>query len=183
MIKFYSFLVLLLFCVPQKGTGQEQLLVVKEKRLLIKGKTSIGRFECECKIEGQPDTIVLGSAADEPAFQITIPVEDFDCGKRLLNKDFYHTLKSDEYPDIQVSIKKLVENQSLYVGDISLKLVGKELMLGEVGFEQNQLENGCLLNSVLEIGLAELELTAPRRFFGLIKLKNDLSINITLMSD
>lgn len=180
MIRPYALVILFLFGAQYLSTGQEQVLIVREANLVIRGKTSIGKFDCHCAVQAESDTIVLGKTLKEGVLQFTIPVESFDCGKRLLNKDFCKTLKSGEYPNIKVILQSFEKVAGHYSGDMRLELVGKDKLLDNVAFQTTRNEDQSFLSSQIDIELSDLELKAPSRFFGIIKLHDRLSIEVTL---
>ena len=162
-------------------TGQEYL-VVMGKTVLIKGKTSFGRFSCTYQNGHDQDTVSFSKIANaESLMELSIPVASFDCGNRMLERDFGKTLKLEEFPSIEVRLDdfKLVGKQ--YYGDIWIKLTGKEMKMERIPFTHiNDEKEGNLLYSEITISLDYFDLSPPKKLFGLIKVQDELKIELSL---
>ncbi|PIQ49363.1 MAG: hypothetical protein COW03_05315 [Cytophagales bacterium CG12_big_fil_rev_8_21_14_0_65_40_12] len=161
-------------------TGQEYL-VVMGKTVLIKGKTSFGRFSCTYQNGHDQDTVSLSKIANaESLMELFIPVASFDCGNRMLERDFGKTLRYEEYPSIEVRLDDFKRVGQQYYGDIWIKLTGKEMKMERIPFTLTPGETGEVLYSEITISLDYFELSPPKKLFGLIKVQDELKIELSL---
>lgn len=160
--------------------GQEYL-VVMGKTVLIKGKTSFGRFSCTYQNSFDQDTVsFLKAKQADSLMELSIPVASFDCGNRMLERDFGKTLKYEEYPEIEVRLDDFKKIGNNYFGDIWIRLTGKEMEMDKVPFILKKGEDGNYLFSEITISLEYFDLTPPKKLFGLIKVQDDLKIELSL---
>ena len=104
-------------------------MVIREKRIMVNGQTSLGGFSCNYTLSEQNDTLFIDNEAKNP-YCFSIPVEAFSCGNFLLNRDFQFTLKAEEYPEVMVKVLQLeADKTGSLVGSIELSLVGKKKVL------------------------------------------------------
>lgn len=160
--------------------GQEYLVVMR-KTVLIKGKTSFGRFSCTYQNEHDQDTVSFSKTPNaESLMDLSIPVASFDCGNRMLERDFGKTLRYEEFPSIEVQLDDFKRIGNQYFGDIWVQLTGKEMKLEHVPFKLMTNETGELLYSEITLSLDYFELTPPKKLFGLIKVQDELVIELSL---
>lgn len=153
-----------------------EMLVITEKQIKVSGVTSIGKFTCDYCIDDMKDTLISNRTNRSGTLQFTIPVDDFSCGNFMLNKDFRKTLKSDEYPSAKVQVSNLVKKENGYFCHLRLQIVGKELI-----FENFHLtKSDHKLTGKLTLSFDELELKAPKKLGGLIKVDETLHLQIEL---
>ncbi|MFC2188008.1 hypothetical protein [Peijinzhouia sedimentorum] len=153
-----------------------EMLVITEKQIKVSGVTSIGKFTCDYCIDDMKDTLISNRTNRSGTLQFTIPVDDFSCGNFMLNKDFRKTLKSDEYPSAKVQVSNLVKKENGYFCHLRLQIVGKELI-----FENFHLtKSDQKLTGKLTLSFDELELKAPKKLGGLIKVDETLHLQIEL---
>lgn len=155
-------------------------MVIKEKSITVDGNTSIGGFSCTYNLSGQSDTLFINNLAEAP-FCFSLPVPAFKCGNFLLNRDFQHTLKADEYPEISVEVLSLVQNvKGDYTGKIKLNLVGKFKYLDDVKFQIKKLDKSSLLSANFLFKASEFELVPPSKLGGMIKADDEMTITVDL---
>ena len=161
-------------------TGQEYLVVMR-KTVLIKGKTSFGRFSCTYQNEHDQDTVSFSKVPNaESLMDLSIPVASFDCGNRMLDRDFGKTLKSDEFPHIEVKLDDFNRIGQQYFGDIWIMLTGKKMKMEHIPFDINKDEEGEFLFSEITISLDYFDLSPPKKLFGLVKVQDELIIELSL---
>ncbi|SHN09637.1 hypothetical protein SAMN04488057_106201 [Cyclobacterium lianum] len=159
------------------GSLQKETLVIQQKEIIVKGKTSIGDFECSYDKEQIGDTLFIGPMnTTARSLNFTIPVREFGCGNFILNGDFRRTLKADQYPVCEVRVLRLFKGQSNLYGDLSIKLAGKRLMLDKVMFDKSQ----YLLAGKVQLSFEELELETPSRLGGLVSVEENIDLEIKL---
>lgn len=158
------------------NTGRDELFVITEKEIRVKGVTSIGRFECTYGNEKLSDTLYLGNLPHGKRLDFVIPVEDFGCGNFLLNRDFKATIKADQFPECRVTVKSLIPKRGGFSSKMDVNLAGKSLSLDDVEF---RLEKNRLIGDI-NLSFDELELVAPKKLGGLIQVQDQLSLQIIM---
>ena len=170
---------LLGFCFFLIGAFEKNALIIDQTEIIVKGKTSIGRFECSYESQGKRDTLFFDPMSTEVnSLDFEIPVSAFSCGNFLLNSDFKKTLKAEKYPICLVSVNKLRRGSRKIYGDIYLQMAGQDLVLEKITFH----ELNDRLQGTLYLSMEELGLDASSRLGGLVKVKEaiDLEINLYL---
>ncbi|WP_163378890.1 hypothetical protein [Cyclobacterium sp. SYSU L10401] len=168
---------LLLCCILWMGSLQKEAFVIQHKEITVKGKTSIGDFECSYGKEQTGDTLYLGAIPTAgSSLDFNIPVKEFGCGNFILNGDFRRTLKADEYPLCEVRVLRLFRGQSNLYGDLAINLAGKGLRLDRVLFDRNQ----SVLEGKVQLSFEELDLEAPSRLGGLVSVEEAIDLEIKL---
>lgn len=156
--------------------NKEELMVINEKSITVKGNTSLGNFECTYNVENLGDTLSFINNITKDQFRFDIPVGEFTCGNFLLNHDFRKTLKSKEYPKAYVKVTNLKKNRKNYTCDLYLDIVGKNLIYPDFKLR----DNGTSLNGDLILDFDHLELEPPSKLGGLIKVDELLNLSLSL---
>jgi polyisoprenoid-binding protein YceI len=110
-----------------------------------------------------------------------LPLENknFDCGNRKINKDFHKLLKTEEYPEILLKIKKidLSRGEDATV-TLSFTIAGIE---NDYRFPiEISWENQLRFKGNLQLNIKDFNLEAPSKIFGLIVLEEEIQINFNL---
>ncbi|RKQ42590.1 hypothetical protein BXY85_3201 [Roseivirga pacifica] len=159
--------------------GQESFELVR-KSVFIDGSTSIGRFSCVYQMDSITQ-VSVGKNPEVDVFGFQLPVKEFSCGNRMLNKDFVKTLRGDEYPNIEVVVEDFYKQGIGYAGDIRLTLIAQDHQIEALPFELNIIEGDTdYLEGTFLIDLNELEISPPKKLFGLIKVRNELKVKLRL---
>lgn len=160
----------------------QDFLVVTGKSVTINGNTSFGRFACDY-LDDEGDTLVFeaGYVRENPVMDIVLPVHEFGCGNKMLDRDFNKTLQSEEYPYIRVKVEQFLLEDGEYFSSLSLKLVGKELLMEKLPFILEESKDGeTILKAEFELNLKYFDLTPPKKFLGLLKVHEELHIKLSL---
>jgi hypothetical protein len=114
--------------------------------------------------------------------RIKIPVEEFRCTNKFVYKDFLTLLKAETYPFLEINIPagpgiKYITNDSLILKGVIITVAGIS----------NQYDINCKIlkvddeNQIIDgstgIKLTDLDIAPPVRLFGLVKVKNEITIN------
>jgi hypothetical protein len=164
---------ILILLNPEK---KEREVIVTKKMITVSGQTSIGGFSCDYSKEGLKDTLFIDFLGPTKEMVFDIPVQDFSCGNFLLNRDFRNTVKSDKYPSAKVKVQNLKSNYGHYTCDLSVTLVGKRLDFPSLVLKR--VPEGLHANLVLSFD--DLDLEAPKKMGGMIKVEEKLTLDFTL---
>jgi hypothetical protein len=155
---------------------KDREVIVTQKKITVSGQTSIGGFSCDYSKKGLKDTLFIDHQSGSKEMVFDIPVRDFSCGNFILNSDFRKTIKSDQFPSARVKVQNLKSNYGHYTCDLSVTLVGKKLEFPSLVLKR--VPEGLHANLVLSF--EELDLEAPKKMGGLIKVEEKLTLDFTL---
>ncbi|ELR72486.1 hypothetical protein C900_01481 [Fulvivirga imtechensis AK7] len=156
-------------------------LIIQEKSITINGNTSLGGFSCDYEVAGKGDTLHINTLHISP-YSFTIPVEAFECGNFILNRDFQSTLKAKTHPKVTVEVLSLEEKEpGTMKGNIRLSLVGKSKTLENIEFCMKLDKTRQVLSADFVFYASEFKLTPPRKLGGLIKAEDAMDITVSLV--
>ncbi|PZR22063.1 MAG: hypothetical protein DI539_06300 [Flavobacterium psychrophilum] len=151
-------------------------IIILKQAFTIEGATSVGDFNCTYQLE-QRDTVHVGkTASGDDSILYIIPSDAFGCHNFLLNRDFRKTIKAKEFKDIRVEMCRLRKDNHHYMCDLKLKLAGKEKMYEKTSLKTTA--NG--VTGTLVVQFSEFDLTPPKKFGGLVKVKEEIKISVNL---
>ncbi|HEY9117095.1 MAG TPA: hypothetical protein VIN11_04665 [Roseivirga sp.] len=178
-------IIILLSSISLLPLKAQDFQVVTGKSVIIDGVTSFGRFACDYETVDEADTIRFraGLVRETPVMDINLPVDQFGCGNKMLNRDFNKTLQSEEYPYIHVLVEQFFRDGESYYSSLRLKLVGKELYMEKLPFVLLEDESGKFLKAEFALNLNYFDLTPPKKFLGLLKVHEELNIRLELELD
>ncbi|KJD34500.1 hypothetical protein PK35_01530 [Tamlana nanhaiensis] len=178
--------VLITFGFSNKFATKKTLIFVKpESSLVINGKTNVNTFNCTYNIENlnQPIPVNFVANSNKLIFKNTyLPLVNvyFDCGNKMMNKDFRTLLKSEDHPKIYLRLKEITTiNANHLTALIALELAGKTKLYSiPVTF---QLNNSIInINGKINIDLYDFNLEPPKKFLGMVAVNNNIDVNFNL---
>ncbi len=168
----------------QNGTINRTVNIMPNSKLTITGDTNISEFSCAFNSQMIPSTrkVTVKEENSELHFENAILKLDntgFDCGSRGINKDFHALIKTEEYPEISLELKKLCINTPTdAIADLIISIAGKtkayKLPVKIVDGKIPQYKGNLSLN------INDFNLKPPKKIFGLIVVKEDIDINFNL---
>ena len=94
-MKTLSILLLVTFgLIPSLALAQNGKVQLRDSsKLSIKGKSNVNEFTCESEHELQKDSLdysytVSGDTVQVNGVYLDLEIDQFDCGKRAINRDF-----------------------------------------------------------------------------------------------
>ena len=166
-------IVLLTLLNPYK---EEREVIVTQKKITVSGQTSIGGFNCGFQKNGLKDTLYIDHSNNKKELIFEIPVRDFSCGNFLLNRDFRKTIKAEDFPTAKVKVNNLISSYGNYSCDLYVDIVGKKLFYDNLILKRSV--DGVVAH--LTLSFEELELEAPQKFGGLVKVEEELKLEFKL---
>lgn len=155
---------------------EEKEVIVTRKKITVSGQTSIGGFNCEYAKNSLKDTLFIDTPLRSKDLVFDVPVNDFSCGNFLLNRDFRKTIKAEQFPHAKVRVRNLKSNYGHYSCDLTVDIVGKRLQYKELPLKRTA--DGIAAKLILSFN--ELELEAPKKFGGLVKVEEELMLEFRL---
>ena len=186
-------LILIFFLYPMltlsQQPGDNKVLLLNESKLTIHGSSNITDFSCVSEHELEEDTVSFNVENLKESITITrsslvLEIEEFDCGKRGINRDFRQTLKFKEHPNINIELKGLQtisgdEYPSSAVVDIIIAGIKKEytVPLQNLGFHANTI----YASGKKVLVMSDFKLEPPSPMLGLVKVDDELEIRFDLV--
>jgi polyisoprenoid-binding protein YceI len=177
-------------------TGQFiKVLVQPQSMLQIQGKTNVNSFQCYCA----PPASVVGFNAESSSetqkinfkkAAFTVLTKSLDCRHKIMNRDMYQTLKAEHYPTITLSISQvLIPIHSInarwkLTGPIAteayLTLAGMKRKIDLLVTISQPISNIYRFTAKKSLLLTDFGLTPPTALMGMVKVKNEIILDIDL---
>lgn len=198
LLLFGLFLSFAAFDGPRKLVNTMEYKIHSESRLEVNGKTNINRFSCSSKELFPKERLSYQVVAGDPTIffsdaQLSIQIEQLDCGAKPINKDMHQALQAQDYPLITIDLKKatLLHGSNLFdcdewvdfeaVSDITLVCTTKALYF-PIQVKKSA-ENRIMIRGGAFLHLCDFGIKAPTALSGLIKVKDEIEINFNLIVD
>jgi len=165
-------------------------IVEKASTLYVKGKSNMNRFTCSINEYAKKDTLICYEDVSKPVHftgEIQMDVLSFNCHSRMITKGLRKTLKADEYPQmsirfISLQYMPLLQNKTeLIKGWVEVELAG---VVKRFELSYSFLQSGpasIQLNGGRSFHFSDFKLSPPRKFGGLIRIKDEFDVNFLLV--
>jgi hypothetical protein len=163
------------------------VVISSQSQLIIKGSTNVNEFKCHFNIEEVNNPIPLSFVLKEDRliFEKAVLMLDnscFDCGSRVINKDFMNLLKSEEYPKIVLELKEIKKDSRT---DCIVHALIEIVIAGESKsyFIPVELKDDKIINvtGALNLNICDFNLEPPKKALGLIVVSDIIKINFDLV--
>ena len=169
-----------------RQSNEVKSLILEDSKLRINGTSNVNDFECIYEDEIEPDTLTHNIQVQDTSIavlgdDISLKIDSFNCGKRGINKDFRKTLKSDVHPNIEIELLSIVSPNGVpTLANVATTLGGvtKEytIELRDYKFQNNLV----IVSGTNKINMTDFGISPPTALFGMIKVKDQISIDFTL---
>ncbi len=168
--------------------GQVRALILEGSKLSINGTSNVTDFTCLYKNEIEPDTLsytvqtmVKDSLVVVKGDKLELETDGFDCGKKGINRDFRKTLKSEQYPLIEVELLKLfMDDHHPFKAEVLIRLAGSTQPYQVLLREVHRDDSIRSVSGYQDLRMTDFGLDPPSALFGLIKVRDELRIHFTL---
>lgn len=192
MIKRLSTLLVVSFTLlPALTLAQDGQVQLKDSsKLSIKGKSNVNEFSCESEHELQKDFLdysysVKGDTVQVNGVNLSLEIDQFDCGKRAINRDFKSTLKYKEYPFIEIILNELVVSDSTNLipkqAKVTIRIAGEERNYTVPLHTFSSSEESFTVGGNKILRMTDFGLDPPSPMFGLVKVEDELDIQFDLV--
>lgn len=175
------------------GEVQRVWHVRNESRLVISGESNMNDFRCEVDRYYSADNLRLHDSQEEEYIfsqnEMVINLMEFDCGRKLITRDFRESLNADRNPEMIIrflSLDKMPadnpnhENEKIS-GSLNVNIAGVTKDI-KVDFKVSNNGNGTTyLNGSHHLLFSDFDLVPPTKMWGLINVKNDLEVTFNLV--
>ncbi len=159
------------------------------KNLVIEGATNVNLFH----LSYQGNNFSYFSSSDTSAInklKFNIPAKEFEANPEPMLKDFLDLINADEHPMINIAINEgFVSELHKDITNTKNKILVTLNGVSRTYYCQSEIDksyyNEWYLSGDLKINLSDFEIAPPVKFFGLVKVKDEVSIqfNILLILD
>ncbi|HMQ05715.1 MAG TPA: hypothetical protein PKC30_00370 [Saprospiraceae bacterium] len=169
----------------------EEWKIKTNSTLNVVGKTNINSFTCSIDSYNREDTLKYESIFQydrgiKVRGNLVIEVDEFDCKHRVMTRDLQKTLRSDEYPHMQIKFisftKGLNEasHEDKVKGLVEIGLAGK-VKNYEVNYQIVNMGNDQLvLIGYRPVLFTDFGLKPPSKLGGIIKVENELEVEFRM---
>ena len=183
-----NYILYLILCCSSVIFAQSQFCEIsvqglKESTLYITGKTNINTFTCEFNTEYlKPCQQILYCEKEEVIeFKnagLVLKATGFDCGSRGINRDFQKLLQTDKYPEIKLELLKAELKNNKIMTTLNIVMAGKSRTYAvPVAIRGGETKN---FNGQLVLQLSDYDLSLPSKLFGLIEVKDEITIDFDI---
>lgn len=180
----------LVFLFSLSGWAQDNFVsksieILQNSELSITGDTNISKFGCEFNtfyLE-QCDEVVYHQEGNRFNFKnavLTLKNKGFDCGNKAINKDFHALLNTEEYPKITLELTEITLDNNKGKASVKINIAGKEntylVPVSIVTATTNRFVGK------LKLDIRDFGLEPPKKFLGLIIIKEEIEINFNLVA-
>ncbi|WP_430933401.1 hypothetical protein [Saccharicrinis sp. 156] len=154
-------------------------------KIVIKGVTNVSNFVLKYSEQGYVNVPHADSNVVD-SITIAIPAEDFEADSKLMLKDFLSLINADKHPNIDISIDENFKNEllSFNTGGMNRVQINMNGITNSYtcACEFSKCLSGqwCLLGQ-LEVKLTDFEIDPPSKFWGLIKVKDEVTIGFRIL--
>jgi hypothetical protein len=135
-------------------------------------------------VEAAPEEFARTKEDGLPAVRsaaLQIPVRSLDCGIGLQNAHLFETLDATSQPAISFSLAGYSIDRSEPGSNVRmeglLRIAGKERSLVIHGNVSRNAQGQLILRGERVIDMRTFGITPPRRFFGLLRVRDDLTVH------
>ncbi|NRR90611.1 YceI family protein [Winogradskyella undariae] len=194
MIRTFLFLFLFLLGPVKQSVSETKVLDSKESvvffssdsYLKIKGKTNVSTFECNFDMTAISEAIKISYKDYDKKIKfddtkLILPNLEFNCGGKMINKDFNELLNTEEFPEITLKLKeiskvKINDNSITVTIEIKISDIIKTYKIPVSITENSNLH----VNGVMPLDINDFNLTAPTKMLGMVKVSPQIEIQFSL---
>ncbi len=145
----------------------------QENFVQINGSTNVNKFQCiNNKFKPEAGAYTF---SDKNLPNIILKVTDFDCGNRMMTKDFQKILNADKYPDMIIRFINFIKIQKSIVAVVEVRMMNQSKRYN-IEFD---VENNRLVGRK-NVKFSDFNITPPKKMGGMIVVKDDLNLIFSL---
>ena len=185
-----GFTVALSACVKTPPvTAPTPTSAVSADKIWVTGSSNIRRFTCSASqvnvsAEAAPEEFDRTKTDGLPAVRsaaLQVPVKSLDCGIGLQNAHLFETLEASTYPSISFKLgdysveKSGPESNVRMHGLLRIATTERAVVIHGTVFRNSAGE--LILRGAREIDVRDFGIKPPRRFFGLLRVRNEVTVH------
>lgn len=166
---------------------EEGWVIKNESQITIQGSTNIGGYSCSLEKVYSDEPLAYSRTDDMLRFKanrLALPVKEFECNNFLIDNDFQELLKAKEHKNIYVEILELENpdgaSNGRVFGKVKIIIMNNEKVY-RIPFQTKRSDNkNFSLNGKVNLVVSDFNLVPPKRFGGIIKIDETISVNFQL---
>lgn len=179
---------------PGSQTSGPRFLIHPMSKLEIHGTSNVNAFTCTCRqtFVSLPFQIVGGYHPERTqwAFRNThlrLQTQLFDCGNKVMNKDFYHALKAKTHPTMWIELESIENVQPIKSAWTTLATHTRITIAGTsrsvpVQTRVRKLSEGKLqIYAERALKMSDFGIQPPTALMGMIKTNDEIIIKLDLV--
>jgi len=184
MVRFW-FMICAILPMGVCGYSQDTLKVRVRpvSTLEIHGKTNINTFTCKQTHQApdltQVDVYKRGKELRFEDARLIIPVKAFDCGHKIMTKDFQEILEADKKPDLLIILHSVVSEHDKHLAEVTIQIAGSSQRY-RIPIEVVEHARGMTGIGERQVRFGEFNLEPPVKFMGMVKVKEELDISFNI---
>ena len=187
--------------------GNDTTYTITKARIWLEGTTNINRFSCQTYdadgMGGHNEALEMADSILNVSYSpktknvnnslqgwLKVGVSSLDCGNKHMNKDVYHSLKSDSFPNIFFTLETatlikpgLTQKDPFKVettGELTIAGQTREIKVVARGY---RLKKGCFrVQGSKPILMSDYNINPPSPFFGIVKTKDQITVHFDLIA-
>ena len=145
----------------------------QENYVQINGSTNINNFRCvNNKFKSE---IGLYNFSEKKLPYIILNVNDFDCGNKMMTRDFQKILNAEKYPEMTIRFINFTKTQKSFLAVVEVEMMNQSKRYN-VEFA---IENKKLVGRK-NVKFSDFKITPPKKMGGMIVVKDDLDLTLSL---
>ncbi len=149
------------------------LAQAQENFIRIDGSTNVNTFRCVNNHFNAEYGVYIFTEKKLP--NIILKIKDFDCGNKMMTKDFQNILNAEKYPDMILQFISFTKMQNNYIAVVEVRMMNQSKRYS-VTFE---VENHRLIGRKT-VKFSDFKITPPKKMGGMIVVKDNLDLTFSL---
>lgn len=150
------------------------IIIIDNLEIEILGNSTVGKYNCANSLPYK-DTIYINSTSKN-VLKSEIPMGNFECGNRIMNKDLKTTVKATKFPKSTVTITNIKPFGTNYKCSLNFRITDKTLSYQNLVLK-NTKES---LEGIVAVKFSDIALEPPTKMGGIIKVKDEFVIHFNL---
>jgi hypothetical protein len=171
---------------PDKGGTSIKWAVSQNSSLSVNGSTNVNKFSCVIPAYDRTDTLTVSTNKKDQGVNLTgnigLNISSFDCHNSGMTKQLQKTLNEKQFPLLHIrflSLNKLPEltvQPKMITGMVNIEIAGVNKRF-EIKYQINRDDQKTIhLVGSRVINFSDFNLIPPRKLGGMIKTKDELSV-------
>jgi polyisoprenoid-binding protein YceI len=162
-------------------------------KIWVTGTSNIRSFTCRARtvnvsVEAAPENFERTKSDGLTAVRsggLQVPVRSLDCGIGLQNRHLFETLDAATNPVITFSLADYVVERSEGASNVRmqglLRIAGTQRSLVVHGTVFRNASGQVILRGERLIDIRDFDIEPPRRFFGLLRVRNEVTVHFEVV--
>ncbi|KFC19096.1 hypothetical protein IO89_16415 [Epilithonimonas lactis] len=145
----------------------------QENFVKINGSKNVNSFQCiNKKFKSE---IGLYHFFDKKLPYIILNVKDFDCGNKMMTKDFQKILNAEKYPEMTIRFINFSKTQKNFLAVVEVKMMN-QIKRYNIEF---WIEDSKMIGRK-NVKFSDFRITPPKKMGGMIVVRDDLDLLLSL---